>query len=75
MLPENWQAIEVFVACQTQWRYLSGMGGAVRTGLDYTAVHAVMVMMQVEDTKDCLMRLQVCEQEALEIFNERDAAL
>lgn len=44
VLPENWETVQVFEACASQWRWVSGMTIA-RTGLDYTAVAAVMHMM------------------------------
>ena len=38
---ENWQSVMFFSNyCGTQWRYASGMGGVVSTGLDHTAVLA-----------------------------------
>ena len=39
MLPANWDAVRLFVAVQTQWRY-AGMSG-VPTGLDYAGCRAV----------------------------------
>lgn len=51
------------MACQTQWRV--GMNGA--TGLDYGGVQAVMQMRGIEDTNDCLDRIQVMEFEQLTI--------
>ncbi len=38
MLPENWDAVRVFLAAQTQWR--TGPAGYV--GLDYAAVRAAL---------------------------------
>ena len=38
ILPENWPALEIFLVCQTQWRYSSV--GAI--GLDYSAVLKVI---------------------------------
>jgi hypothetical protein len=31
VLPENWEAVQMFMRCQTQWR--TGMAGLI--GLDY----------------------------------------
>jgi hypothetical protein len=36
--PDNWPAVVLWMACQTQWR----SAGAGRYGLDYTAVDVVM---------------------------------
>lgn len=62
--PENWSAIEVFAAMQTQWR--TGMAGA--TGLDYAALPAVMDLLQIEDRTQAFKNVRVMEIEALEIF-------
>lgn len=59
--PENLQAVEIFLRCETQWRV--SMAGI--TGLDYTAVSTVLELLQVEDRADCFDRLQVIEGAAL----------
>lgn len=41
--PDNWQALDVFMAMGTQWR--TGMGGA--TGLDYGVLPDVMSLRGV----------------------------
>lgn len=43
----------------------------LRRGLDYQAVEAAMRMLGVSETRDCLLRVQVCEQETLKVFGER----
>ncbi|MBZ9574420.1 DUF1799 domain-containing protein [Modicisalibacter sp. MOD 31.J] len=48
VLPENWEALQIFLACQSQWR-VSPMG--VLTGIDYGSVSAVMQMRQVPPTE------------------------
>lgn len=63
----NWEAVQVFMASRTQWRV--GMGGA--TGLDYTAVRAVMGMHRIDDERDCLWRVQVLEAEMLNHWERR----
>ncbi|MDO0944660.1 DUF1799 domain-containing protein [Chromohalobacter israelensis] len=70
VLPENWDALELFLACQTQWRQ-APMGGA--TGLDYTAVRAVMEMHQVApgDQRERLCQIRRIEQGALQAMKER----
>lgn len=40
--PENWPALEIFLMCRTQWRIISGIGGASYQGLDYTALNSVI---------------------------------
>lgn len=66
--PENWQAVDVFSTCQTQWRI--GMSGP--TGLDYSAVKAVFDMFGVEDPRDTLDNVRTMEAQALEIFASKN---
>jgi len=70
VLPENWPALELFLACATQWRY-KPMGGV--SGLDATAIAAVMAMHQVPpaEQRDRLAEVQRLERGALEAFNNR----
>jgi len=63
---ENWEPFEVFRLTLTQWRV--SFGGP--TGLDYTAVSAVMGLRSVEDPADCLERVRVMELEYLRRFSE-----
>lgn len=58
VLPENWQTVMLFLACQTQWR-AGGMGGVV--GLDYNVVFKMMQVYKVEDERQQLEDLQVME--------------
>lgn len=69
VLPENWEAVQLFLKCGTQWR-LAGLAG-VRTGLDYCAVESVMRMTGTEDTSDALWRLQLIEDEALSALADK----
>lgn len=71
VLPENFQAIEVFAACATQWRY-AGMTGAC-VGLDYPAVESIMRMMAVDDPRDTFERLRLIEEGALAAMREKQA--
>lgn len=72
--PDLWQehaeAFRLFTACQTQWRVIAGMGGAVHQGLDYPAVEAVMRMRGVENHAECLAQVQALEAGALEVLNK-----
>jgi hypothetical protein len=58
VLPENWQTVMLFLACQTQWR-TGGMGGVV--GLDYNVVFKMMQVYKVEDERQQLEDLQIME--------------
>lgn len=62
---ENWQALEVFCQCQTQWRV--SMSGLV--GMDYTAVSWVLRLNQVEDELLTLQKLQIVEATVLKLMN------
>ena len=69
--PENWAALEVFSALQTQWRV--GMAGP--TGLDYAGVRAVMDLQAIpSDAHPALFQdLQALEREHLAVSAERAA--
>lgn len=69
MWPDNLPAINVLIAMNTQWR----TGGFGATGLDYSALPAVMRLVGVPraeqaDTFECL---RVLESEALKIMSEQ----
>ncbi|MBX9702389.1 MAG: DUF1799 domain-containing protein [Acetobacteraceae bacterium] len=66
--PENWSAVRVFVAMDTQWRR-AGMTG-IPCGLDYAAIPPVAGMLGVAADADLLARLQVLEAEALTAMAE-----
>lgn len=64
VLPENHDAVQVFLACATQWRWISGLK-AIRQGLRYDAVESVMRMMAIADPADTFQRLRVLEDQVL----------
>jgi hypothetical protein len=66
--PENWEAVEVFVAMATQWRH-SSLGGVV--GLDYVALNTVMGILAVRDVKDVFYCVRIMESEALTVINRQ----
>ena len=70
--PENWQAVQVFVAMLTQWRV--GMSGAV--GLDYGVLPVVESRLGVrrKQRADVFASLRIMERELLGTWNERRAA-
>jgi len=63
VLEDNWQPLQVFLNCATQWRY-AGMDGHL-VGIDYSALQAVLSMMQVEDVSAVFQSVQLIEQGAL----------
>ena len=66
--PDNRPAWELWLAVQTQWRV--GLGGA--TGLDYSAVAAVMHMQGTprKERSELLALLRVMEAEVLEVWGK-----
>ena len=60
--PENWESVQTFMLCATQWRYFP-MGGA--QGLDYASVRAVLQMHGVLDQSAALLDLRLLECGAL----------
>jgi len=65
-LPENENAIELFLNVQTQWN--TSVGGI--TGLNYASVLAVINIFGYDDSKAVFSDLQVMEITALQIFNK-----
>ncbi len=65
--PENWPAVRLMRAMQTQWRV--GMGG--RTGLVYEALPTVMRLTGIApaDDADTFAALQVMEIEMLQTWS------
>ena len=55
---EHWDAVVVFLRCQTQWRS-GGMGGVI--GLDYNAVEWVIRLYDINEPRVVLEDLQVIE--------------
>lgn len=68
--PENWDAVQVFLAMSTQWRFAVGMGNAIWQGLDYTALPVVERRLGIRDRADCFARLRVIEAAAVRARNE-----
>ncbi len=65
--PENAAALEVFLACATQWR-MAPMGGV--TGLDYAGVEATLRLLRVPDRRAVFRDLQVMEHAALKALHD-----
>jgi hypothetical protein len=66
--PDNWDALNLFIACATQWRV--SMAGP--TGLDYAAVVALMPLYATPG-RDVMDRVRACEAAVLgEMKKERD---
>jgi len=67
VLPENWEAVQMFVRCQTQWR--TSMAGLI--GLDYGAVEWLLRLYGVEDPRSVLEDLQIMEAAVLSVVAKR----
>lgn len=70
--PENWQAVQVFLAMSTQWRTVafSSVGGArlIQTGIDYTALEPVLRLLGVKPKRRAALfqKLRIMEEAALD---------
>ena len=62
--PENWDTVELFLRCQTQWR--TSVGGV--TGFDYSSVLA-LVNMYAYDVS-VFEDLQIMEAAAIDLLNK-----
>ncbi len=70
VLAENFDAVRVFEASQSQWRLVIGMGPPVYLGFDYPGVHVVAKALGVgKRWPDALMRLQIMEMEGARLLN------
>lgn len=70
--PENWQALQVFLAMATQWRIGIGINGMLWLGLDYNALPVVedRLELPVAERADVFSRLRVLEAVARRALNE-----
>lgn len=75
---ENWESVLFFAHhCGTQWRYVGvGMGGAMATGLDYTAVLAALRTLRLPKDRfeEVYADVRVMERAALTVMNDRGKA-
>jgi len=70
---EHWPALELFLAMRTQWRIISGMGGAQHQGIDYTALygHPKFARLDYGEQDSLLAQIQHIEVGALAAMNEQ----
>lgn len=66
--PENWPAVELFLAVQTQWK-VGALGGLF--GLDYAGVEVVFRMRKVANRAEMFAKLQVMEAAALAAMSKK----
>ncbi|MDX1755888.1 MAG: DUF1799 domain-containing protein [Marinobacter sp.] len=69
VLPENWEALNLFLECTTQWRR-AGLE-AVITGLDYGALETVMRMKGAKNRKRLFEQVRLIEGGALQALREQ----
>jgi hypothetical protein len=67
--PENRQAVEAFLACQTQWRVLAGFKQVLFIGLDYAGARAALDALAIAITPDLWRDLQIMEAAAAHALN------
>ena len=70
IMPANWESFLAFIACQTQWRLVAGLGGLIWLGLDYLACQPVLADINASPT--VFADLRHLETAALPILNEAD---
>lgn len=71
--PDNRDAVRVFLACDTQWRVVQGVG---YTGIDYAALPEVWKARRIDKQRrpEVFDGLKVMEREVLKIQNQRRKA-
>jgi len=65
VLPENWEAVNAFLACATQWQRNQKDDP---TGIRYEALELVLRHQRVADPDDCFERVRTMESAALRHF-------
>ena len=66
VLEQNWQTVEMFLRCQTQWRV--GMSGII--GFDYTSVIEMIKLYNIDNHTAMLENLQIMEASVLKAINK-----
>lgn len=67
--PEHVGAFDVFLACDNQWRIVTGMGGVHHQGLDLGSLEVAMEVCGVADRRGCLEQVRHIERGAKEVLN------
>lgn len=68
VLEENWQVLQLFLLCQTQWRTTAS--GVI--GLDYNVVISMMKLYKIKNKSMMLEDLQHMEIAAIMVLNARE---
>lgn len=71
--PENYAMFVLFQRMERQWNWVAGLGGAVRIGLNMSALPVFTARMKLTDPEydEMLDDLQLMERAALSAMNER----
>lgn len=74
--PENLKTVQLFCELQTQWHWLSGMGGSMRTGLIYSEAIGYMREKGIPQKlrAEILSDLRVMERAALDTWGKASDA-
>lgn len=67
VLPEAWQAVQMFIRMGTQWR--SGHRGVI--GLDYRVLEWLLSLYPADDPQTLLEDLQIMEAAALQAIHQQ----
>jgi len=52
--------VDLFRECQTQWSYLSGLGGAVKIGIPFTELEIAADAFEIPLSEDILIKFNRC---------------
>lgn len=71
--PDEWQAWEVYLACERQWRVIVGMGVLVYDAIENTAIESAMSMLDVprKRRRGVLWMVRAIESEARKLLNQK----
>lgn len=69
---DNWPALQVFIACQTQWRVIVGATQCIYQGLDYSSLESVLrIQAPRKKRADLFEDVRLLEQGALAKLNAK----
>lgn len=72
LLPDDWRAWQVFMACRRSWRVIVGFASAYYDGIDLPAVVAAAKLLGIKRKQwpDMLWRVSIMESEARVFLNK-----
>lgn len=73
VFPDCWQAVELFLTLQSQWRIAVGAGGAIYQGLDFAAIEPSFRLLNIKktDRAQLFKDLVLMSDEAASVINQR----